>query len=226
MPSIRKVAAFAKKTKPKRIICGGDLLDKYLLSTHAKRHFEAMRSTEIRKEVRQAVDCLALFAEHSRDKMLWLKGNHDDRFDRRLDEVPGLGIYLDEILDGESVYDLIAKKAGDNVEFVPSGDVVLPNRPYADIWFRHGDRSAAYAGGAAIAGVRDSHLSVVQGHTHAAGGGWVVAGKAFGYEAGHLADPTHYAFGYDPRARRRFHKWSRAFFYVDRWGRPNLVSMN
>jgi len=210
--ALKSVQKFAKETKPEQIIHLGDLMDLYLLSSFYKTELAAMTPTTVRRELGAAVGILKMFAPYSKKPMLWLKGNHEARLEKRLAEVPFLSGYV------RSPFDRIARDVK-NVKFIHRGSIMLPNKGGAPIFTTHGWRSRMVAGTAAASLVRDR--SVIQGHTHGAGVIWVTP-RLFAMECGHLSRQTAPCFHYMHGADLGLSRWRTAFSTVTDDGAPHL----
>ena len=138
-----------KKTRPNVIVCLGDLLDFGYIS-----HYAELGETEGKRlsdDINTFKEELMFFKKYSKERAIFLQGNHEDRLYKLLNKNP----VLIGMVDLESICNQIG------VEYVPT--VKQPFKLLDDLYVAHGLTYTKQF----CAKLADSvGCSIVQGHTH------------------------------------------------------------
>lgn len=201
------VVGFAQATKPRLIVQLGDLYDEYLLSRFGKEP-EYVDRRIIKDGKKRGYDFLVALRAAAREKVLFIPGNHEDRLQARLGEVPFLSWWV-----GPQ-----RQPIPEGVEWVEAKEVIL-RTARGPVYVTHGWRTRDMAGNAAQSMVRDR--SVVVGHTHKLALAWRTD-RYFAMEAGWLGDPKKYAFAYKMGKEAGCFDWTQGFGWLDTKGRPYI----
>lgn len=77
--ALQAALAYADSYRPTKIIIGGDLIDFYMISTFARNP----EKKDMKEEIKQCRNFLADLRKRYRDaEIIYLEGNHEDRFER------------------------------------------------------------------------------------------------------------------------------------------------
>ena len=181
----------------------GDVVDAYCLSRFGKSLGIAAQST-IASELRLARKIVADFAAIA--PTTWLAGNHEDRFRKRMEELPFLAPYAPD------PFAALAKKAG--AAYVPRGYLLERQRLIC-----HGEHGGWPV--RAEAKARKLGVAVLEGHTHQLRLDWLSSGW-YALECGHLVDPRAPVFEYSAGARDGLGAWCPGFSWIGRDGIPRI----
>ena len=200
-----------RREKPGHIVLAGDIADLHALTTHRRDpRWEDLLDKEVsavRKFLQQVRDTAP------RARITYIKGNHEDRWDRyvqgRAPVMRLLGMSLPKMLELDDLDIEWVENAGRKKVTAPCGKGQV-------VRIMHGHEfagSSKFPGAHALKIANEMGCNVHIGHTHKLGAMVVpVAGKLrFAVEGGYMADPKSPGLAYGGPAP----KWGPAFSIYD-----------
>lgn len=199
--ALRKMYVWAKHLKPDIYVCVGDAFDLYSMSRFPRSYNIMTPKQEIDTARKNCEEMWhELLKASPRAKAFHLKGNHEDRIQKKVREkVPELEslINVDPLFTFNRV-ELVT----DDLIIKINGEKVLFEHGY---FTKQGDH------------VKRNQMSTVHGHTHRPDIYYhALEGKTlFELDCGYLGNQNHPALSYTPK---RTSNWSKAFGFIDYMG--------
>jgi len=199
---------YAHKNKIKRVILNGDSLDMSFFSSFMSRMGWSPEGTEAEMEV-----CEELFKQFFKvfDEVIYLPGNHDDRWGKKIDHNFGIDRALRMILGDE----VLSKMKTTDRRFLtmtsPSGRWRVTHQ-IGRGRKRQLSTTEEYASA--------NQINTISGHEHFLGAVVERTGKYWAVQAGHMADAS--LMEYKNMVDGNYTEWASGFVELDEWGIPHL----
>lgn len=216
------VKQFLAWYKPHVLFFIGDVADIFALSSHDKQLRVVAKPQEEMTITRRLMDDIMLFCGPQLQWTFVVLGNHEDRIYRFIQTMaPQLGSIVDpHTREPLSFHSMLGYTAKDPITFIYGteerggfeGGLLLNN----DLGLHHGILVKPKAGFSPLADMQKWSRSIVHGHTHRLGSGFMdkqarepfPLGVGRWFELGHLVDMDHSYLSY---AKRMFPNWHPGF---------------